>query len=160
MLNIVWPCVPINNTYELNIKLLKISSLYKMHIFQLMNKIFVYTKYLACTSKDIIFVYLWYFKSSKILRSHACFSNAHMCVSRVLSCPCCSNVVVMPMPPRVVLQQRGWLPWWSVGHVTSTSSCKAYWIRSRLQSKIHWSAITFIFLFEKNVTNEVGETEF
>ena len=115
---------------------------------------------LARTSKDTIYVYRWNFKSPKILRSHACFWNALMCVSRVLSCPCCSNVVVISMLPRVVPQQRGWLPWWSVGHVTLTSSCKAYWIRSRLQSKFCWSAITFIFLFEKNVMNEVGETEF
>ena len=63
--------------YELlNLRALKISMLYKSHIFQRMGKIFCvefqreplkfHTKYLTHTLKDAIFIQHWYFKSSWI----------------------------------------------------------------------------------------------
>ena len=63
------------NTYELlNLRALKISMLYKNHIFQCMGKIFCvefqrvplkfHTKYLIHTLKDVDFILIWQFKSS------------------------------------------------------------------------------------------------
>ena len=56
------------NTYELlNPRALKISMLYKNHIFQCMGKIFCvefHTKYLTHTLKDVYFIHRWKFKSS------------------------------------------------------------------------------------------------
>ena len=62
------------NTYELlNLKALKISMLYKIHIFQCMGKIFCgkfqrvplkfHAKYLTHTLKDVDFISNWKFKS-------------------------------------------------------------------------------------------------
>ena len=62
------------NTYELlNLRALKISMLYKNHIFQCMGKIFCvefqrvplkfHTKYLTHTLKDVDFIHIWKFKS-------------------------------------------------------------------------------------------------
>ena len=63
------------NAYELlNLRALKISMLYKNHIFQCMGKIFYvefqryplkfHTKYLTHTLKDVDFIHNWKFKSS------------------------------------------------------------------------------------------------
>ena len=63
------------NAYELlNLRALKISMVYKNHIFQCMGKIFCvefqrvplkfHTKYLTHTLKDIDFIHRWRFKSS------------------------------------------------------------------------------------------------
>ena len=63
------------NTYALlNLRALKISVLYKNHIFQWMGKIFCvefqrvslkfHTKYLTHTLKDVDFIHRWKFKSS------------------------------------------------------------------------------------------------
>ena len=63
------------NAYELlNLRTLKISMLYKSHIFQCMGKIFCvefqrvplkfHTKYLTHTLKDVDFIHIWKFKSS------------------------------------------------------------------------------------------------
>ena len=63
------------NAYELlNLRALKISVLYKNHIFQCTGKIFCveyqmvplkyHTKYLAFTFKDVYFIHRWKFKSS------------------------------------------------------------------------------------------------
>ena len=63
------------NEYELlNLRALKISTLYKNHIFQCMGKIFCvefqrvplkfHTKYLTHTLKDVDFFHMWKFKSS------------------------------------------------------------------------------------------------
>ena len=63
------------NAYELlNLRALKISMLYKIHIFQRMGKIFCvefqrvplkfHTKYLTHTLKDVDFILRWKFKSS------------------------------------------------------------------------------------------------
>ena len=63
------------NTYELlNLRALKMSMLYKNHIFQCMGKIFCvefqrvplkfHTKYLTHTLKDVDFIRIWKFKSS------------------------------------------------------------------------------------------------
>ena len=59
------------NMYELA---LKISMLYKNHVFQCMGKIFCvefqrvplkfHTKYLTHTLKDVDFIHMWKFKSS------------------------------------------------------------------------------------------------
>ena len=75
------------NTYELlNLRALKISMLYKNHIFQCMDKIFCvefqrvplkfHTKYLTHILKDIDFVHRWKFKSLD-LSAHKCFWNTH-----------------------------------------------------------------------------------
>ena len=63
------------NVYELlNLRALKISMLFKNHIFQCMGKIFCvefqrvplkfHTKYLTHTLKDVDFIHRWTFKSS------------------------------------------------------------------------------------------------
>ena len=63
------------NPYELlNLRALKISMLYKIHIFQSIGKIFCvefqrvplkfHTKYLTHTLKDVDFIHRWKFKSS------------------------------------------------------------------------------------------------
>ena len=63
------------NAYELlNLRALKISMLYKSHIFQCMGKIFCvefqrvalkfHTKYHTHTLKDVDFIHRWKFKSS------------------------------------------------------------------------------------------------
>ena len=65
----------LKNAYELlNLRTLKISTLYKNHIFQCMGKIFCvefqkvplkfHTIYLAHTLKDVNFIQRWKFKSS------------------------------------------------------------------------------------------------
>ena len=65
---------PGNGQELLNLRALKISMLYKNHIFQSMGKIFCvefqryplkfHTKYLTHTLKDMIFMQFWNFKSS------------------------------------------------------------------------------------------------
>ena len=65
----------LKNAYELlNLRALKISMLYKIHIFQCMGKIFCvefqrvplkfHTKYHTHTLKDVDFIHGWKFKSS------------------------------------------------------------------------------------------------
>ena len=72
-----WPGGRFKNTYELlNLRVLKISMLYKNHIFQCMGKIFCvefqreplkfHAKYLTHTLNNVDFIHIWKFKSSQI----------------------------------------------------------------------------------------------
>ena len=77
----------LKNAYELlNLTALKISMLYKNHIFQCMGKIFCvefqkvplkfHTRYLTHTLKDVDFIHRWKFKSSYIYELISVFEHA------------------------------------------------------------------------------------